>query len=272
MIGPLVTQKLHDTLSAAVRAGAPRVACSLDLDRSITNVDLGVAEWIWQGQRFPYLETCKDKTVYHWMGGAFQPVARFTTSLIKLVPTEWGPPTFEIDGIKMLPTAHVCPYADAERKVGLIQPRGKVILDTCGGLGYFAAWCLRGQATQVLSYEKAADVMWLRSLNPWSPEIGDGLTLTQGDITEQIITLRDGSFDAILHDPPRFGIAGELYSQVFYAHLARVLKRKGKLFHYTGAPNQLTRGRDVPNEVMKRLLRAGFAAKVNGDGILAVKH
>jgi predicted methyltransferase len=75
-------------------------------------------------------------------------VARFTASLIKLVPTrEWGPPTFEIDGIKMLPTAQVSPYADAQRKVDLIQPRGKVILDTCGGLGYFAAWCLLGQAT-----------------------------------------------------------------------------------------------------------------------------
>src|SRR6266853_1980202 len=31
-----------------------------------------------------------------------------------------GPPTFEINGIKMLPTARVSPYADAERKVGLI--------------------------------------------------------------------------------------------------------------------------------------------------------
>jgi len=37
------------------------------------------------------------------------------------------------------------PNADAERKVRLIQPRGKVILDTCGGLGYFAAWCLQGR-------------------------------------------------------------------------------------------------------------------------------
>ena len=74
-------------------------------------------------------------------------MARFTTSLIKLVPTEWGPPTFEIDGIKMLPTAKVSPYEDAGRKVGLIEPRGKVILDTCGGLGYYAAWCVAGGAS-----------------------------------------------------------------------------------------------------------------------------
>lgn len=271
MIGPLLTKKVHAILRAAARAGTPAVECSLDLDRSTTTVEVGVAEWTWQGERFPYLETCKDRTVYHWVGEAFQPVSRFTTSLIKLVPTEWGPPTFEIDGIKMLPTARVSPYADAERKVGLIQPRGKVILDTCGGLGYFAAWCLQGRASRVHSYEKNADVIWLRSLNPWSPETGGSLTLTHGDIAAQIGALPGNSFDAILHDPPRFGTAGELYSQAFYDQLARVLKRNGKLFHYTGTPNKLTSGRNVPNEVAKRLQHAGFAAKLNGDGVLAVK-
>jgi predicted methyltransferase len=271
MIGPLLTQKVHETLLAAARAGAPTVECSLDLDRSRTSVELDAAGWTWQNQRFPYLEICKDRTIYHWIENKFMPVARFSTALIKLVPTKWGPPTFEIDGIKMLPTAHVSPYADAERKVGLIQPRGKVILDTCGGLGYFAAWCLLGEAKQVLSYEKSSEVSWLRSLNPWSPKTGNRLTLTQGDVAEQIFTLANDSVDAILHDPPRFGIAGELYSQVFYDQLARVIKRKGKLFHYTGAPNKLTSGRDVTHEVMKRLRHAGFVAELNGDGILAVK-
>ena len=271
MMGPLLTLKVHETLHAAARAGATTVECSLDLDRSMTTVEVGDEGWTWQGRRFPWLETCKDRTIYHWTGKAFEPVARFTTSLIKLVPTQWGPPTFEIDGIKMLPTAQVSPYADAERKVGLIQPRGKVILDACGGLGYFAAWCLQGQAKQILSYEKNSDVIWLRSLNPWSPGADDRLTLTQGDIAEQIVRLPNGSVDAILHDPPRFGIAGELYSQVFYDHLARVIRRKGKLFHYTGTPNKLTSGRDVPNEVAKRLRQTGFTTELSGDGVLAVK-
>jgi uncharacterized protein len=271
MIGPLLTREVNETLLAAARAGSPPVECSLDLERSRTSVEASAAEWIWQGRRFPYLQTCKDRTIYYWAGESFQPVARFTASLIKLVPTKWGPPTFEIDGIKMLPTAQVSPYADANRKVSLIQPRGKVILDTCGGLGYFAAWCLQGRARQVLSYDKFADVIWLRSLNPWSPEIGNGLTLTQGDIAAEIVKLPGASVDAILHDPPRFGIAGELYSQAFYDQLARVLKRRGKLFHYTGTPNKLTSGRDVPNEVAKRLRRAGFVAELKGDGVLAVK-
>jgi len=271
-MAPLVTLKIQDTLRAAVHAGASSVECSLDLGRSKTTVEVDAAGWGWQGRRFPWLEACKDGTIYYWDQETFQPAARFTVSLIKLVPTEWGPPTFQIDGIKMLSTAQVSPYADAERKVGLIQPRGKVILDTCGGLGYFAAWCVAGGARQVLSYEKNPDVAWLRSLNPWSPAASSGLTLIQGDIAEQIATLPDASVDAILHDPPRFGIAGELYSQVFYDHLARVIRRKGKLFHYTGTPNKLTSGRDVPNEVAKRLRHAGFAAELNGDGILAVRN
>lgn len=268
MIGPLLTQDVH----AILRSGAGTVQCSLDLQRSITAVEADADGWTWQERRFPYLETCKERTVYYWTGEAFEPVQRFTTSLVKLVPTEWGPPTFEIDGIKMLPTARVSPYADAERKVGLIQPRGKAILDTCGGLGYFAAWCLQGQASRVQSYEKNADVLWLRSLNPWSPESCSALTLTHGDIVERIGALASGSFDAILHDPPRFGTAGELYSQAFYGELARVLRRDGKLFHYTGTPNKLTSGRDVPNEVAKRLRQAGFDAKLNGDGVLAAKN
>jgi predicted methyltransferase len=271
MAEPLLTLKVLEQLRAGKHAGERTVECSLNLQRSKTTVEVMATGWIWKGRHFPYPEVCKDRTIYHWANESFQPVSRFSGSLIKLVPTPWGPPTFEIDGIKMLPTQRLSPYADAECKVGFIQPRGKVILDTCGGLGYFAAWCLQGQSRQVLSYEKNSDVIWLRSLNPWSPANGGGLTLTQGDIVEQIARLPDQSVDAILHDPPRFGIAGELYSQEFYRQLARVLKHKGRLFHYTGTPNKRTSGRDVPNEVAARLRRAAFTAAFTNDGILAVR-
>jgi len=243
----------------------------LDLDHSRTEVGLEEGGWIWQGSQYPYLDDCKRRTVYYWHDDTFQPVARFSSSLTKLIPTEWGPPTFEIDGIKMLPTAHTSPYADAERKVDLIRPRGKVVLDTCGGLGYFAAWCVRGQARQVISFERSEDVMWLRSLNPWSPHVGNGLTLTHGDVVEQIRMLPDNSVDAILHDPPRFGIAGDLYSASFYEQMRRVIRRNGRLFHYTGAPNKLTSGRAVGHEVAKRLRYAGFLTEPSNDGVLGVR-
>ncbi len=275
--GPLLTTAVHDALVAARTRGRSTIACSLDLDRSTTTVMVGTDGWSWDGRRFPFLEACRARTIYHWTEGGFQPVARFTTSLTKLVPTKWGAPTFEIDGIKMLPTMRVSPYADAERKVALVAPRGKRILDTCGGLGYFAAWCLAGGARHVASYEKSPDVLWLRSLNPWSP---DGpspaaelatLTLTPGDVAERIAALAPASVDAVLHDPPRFGIAGELYSQAFYDQLARVLRQRGSLYHYTGTPNRRASGRELAAEVAVRLRRAGFSAEPAADGVLAVR-
>jgi uncharacterized protein len=273
---PLLTEDVHAKLLEAAKAGKSTIHCSLDLGRTQSEVELGSATWIWQGHAYPYLETCKDRTIYFWDGESFRPVARYATSLIKLVPTQWGPPTFEIDGVKMLPTATVSPYEDAQRKVALIQPRDKTILDTCGGLGYFAAWCLRGAARHIVSFEKNPDVSWLRRLNPWSPEGGgeadSRLQLELGDVVERITSLANGSIDAVLHDPPRFGLAGELYSQVFYDELARVLKRKGKLFHYTGSPNKLTTGRDVPREVATRLGRAGFSTELKLDGVLGIKR
>lgn len=272
MPGPLLTNELHDALRAAASAGMPALECSLDLGRTRTMVEVHAGGWCWQGNNYPWIDDCRERTAYHWTGTAWEAVQRFSGSLIKLVPTEWGAPTFEIDGIKMLPTAQVSPYADAERKVGLIAPRGKTILDCCGGLGYFAACCLAGGAKQIRSFEKNPDVVWLRSLNPWSPPADPRLVLTQGDIADEIRSLPDASFDAVLHDPPRFGIAGELYSQAFYDQLARVIKRRGRLFHYTGTPNKLTSGRDVPAEVTKRLQLAGFEVKAVGDGLLGVKR
>jgi predicted methyltransferase len=275
LMGPLLTSKVHEALRAAAArmiAGegtVSRVRCSLDLERSTTEVEVAADHWVFEGQRYPLLSSCKDRTIYYWNGSEFQPAARYTHALIKLVPTDWGAPTFEIDGIKMLPTAQVSPYEDARQKVGLVRPRGKLVLDTCGGLGYFASCCLEAGVARVTSYEKSSDVIWLRGLNPWSPSPDVRLQLDNADVTEAITGLPDRTFDVVLHDPPRFGIAGELYSQSFYEQLARVLKRGGSLFHYTGTPNRLTSGRDVPNEVAGRLRIAGFAPELQGDGVVA---
>jgi hypothetical protein len=266
--GPLLTLPVHEALARAVRSGEARVECSLDLGRSRATVDVDPSGWTWQGRRYPFLERCRDRAVYYWTGTSFEPVSRYGHALVKLVPTGWGPPTFEIDGIKMLPTSRVSPWEDARIKVALVEPRGKAVLDTCGGLGYFAAWCVAEGAASVLSFEKSPEVLWLRGLNPWSPAPGGPLTLEPGDAVERVAALPAAAFGAILHDPPRFGIAGDLYSQDFYAGLARLLRPGGCLFHYVGAPNRLTSGRDVPAEVARRLARAGLQTISVGDGIL----
>jgi len=275
--GPLLTLAVAEAMLAARAAGAPVWTGSLDLERSRSEAKLEADAWQWQGQRFPYPTKLKDRTIYYWNGAAFAPASQFSGALIKLVPTPWGAPTFEIDGIKMLPTAKESPYDDARRKVALIEPKGKQVLDTCGGLGYFAACCIEADVARIQSFEKNTDVLWLRTLNPWSPDpdapaLGGRLQLTQGDVSVAITGIADASVDALLHDPPRFGIAGELYSQAFYDQLARVLRRGGRLFHYTGSPNKLTSGRDVPREVEKRLEKAGFKAQLALDGVLAVRR
>ncbi len=273
--GPLLTRATGDALTAAHAASHATWQGSLDLGRSHGEVQLGAEYWHWRGIAYPYPGKLKDRTLYWWDGEAFAPVSRYAGKLIKLVPTDWQVPTFEIDGIKMLPTSKESPLDDARRKVALVQPTGKTVLDTCGGLGYFAACCLDAGVARLQSFEKNEDVLWLRTINPWSPDpdaSAGRLQLAHADVSQAITTLPDAAFDAVLHDPPRFGIAGELYSLAFYRQLARVLRKGGRLFHYTGSPNKLTSGRDVPREVAKRLESAGFKAELALDGVLAVKR
>ncbi|TBR36170.1 MULTISPECIES: class I SAM-dependent methyltransferase [Dyella] len=273
--GPLLTLPTATALLRARKAGADAWQGSLDLGRSEGTATLHADHWDWKGASYPYPGKIKDRTIYYWDGEDFSTVSTYTQALIKLVPTEWGAPTFEIDGIKMLPTSKESPVDDARRKVALIAPKGKTVLDTCGGLGYFAACCLDAGVARIQSFEKNDDVLWLRTLNPWSPDPDAShgkLQLTHGDVSQAITQLASASFDALLHDPPRFGIAGELYAQAFYNELARVLRPGGRMFHYTGSPNKLTSDRDVPREVAKRLEKAGFRAELALDGVLAVKR
>jgi len=274
---PLLTRATVEAMRAAQRDGQSAWTGSLDLGRTTATVTLAPDHWLWEGMPQPWPDALKDRTIYVREGDGWAAVSRYGRSLIKLVPTDWGPPTFEIDGIKMLVSARISPMDDARQKVALVAPRGKTVLDTCGGLGYFAACCLESGVSRIRSFEKNEDVLWLRTLNPWSPdpdaaETAGRLELTHGDVSQAILDIADASVDAVLHDPPRFGIAGELYSQAFYDQLARVLRRGGRLFHYTGSPNRLTSGRDVPREVARRLEKAGLRSELALDGVLASKR
>ena len=79
------------------------------------------------------------------------------------------------------------------------------------------------------------------------------LLVRAGRIHRSIVPVISNDYFATLVD-----IAGGKPHPTDGESLVPLLKRKGKLFHYTGTPNRLTSGRDVPNEVAKRLQRAGF--------------
>ena len=147
--GHLLTRPVAETLLAARSAGADAWTASLDLGRSSSEARLQADGWEWRGWHYPWPGKLKDRTIYYWDGDGFAAVSRYSGALIKLVPTEWGAPTFEIDGIKMLPTAKASPIDDAQRKVALVQPQGKTVHDNCGGIGYFAACCLEAGAASI---------------------------------------------------------------------------------------------------------------------------
>jgi uncharacterized protein len=139
--------------------------------------------------------------------------------------------------------------------------------------GHLAHHCETSIAARIQSLEKYADVLWLRAQPMPEEDSHNGrLQLTHADVSQAIMQIPDASVGALLHDPPRFGIVGELYSQVFYGQLSRMLHRSSSLFQYTGSPNASTSGRDVPREVARRLEKAGFKAERALDGVLGVRR
>jgi len=85
-----------------------------------------------------------------------------------------------------------------------------------------------------------------------------GITQLVGDAFELVKDFGGAEFGVVYHDPPRFSFAGELYSGAFYRELFRVMKRGGRLFHYTGTPNE-RKGKSFLKGVKRRLVESGFS-------------
>lgn len=166
-------------------------------------------------------------------------------------------PTLEINGIHMHRIKGTTPWRDALAKVrALGRLKGAKVLDVCTGLGYTAIAALRRGATEVTSVEVDENVLRVAEINPWSRELSKVEVLV-GDAAEVVSGFPNASFTHIIHDPPRFQMAGHLYSTEFYAELFRILKPGGKLFHYVGEPGR-KRGRSYVGGVRGRLVKAGF--------------
>jgi len=215
-----------------------------------------------------------NSTVYFLRGGHLYKAAIATDGFYKLVPTI--PPTIEINGIRMHRTKEVNPLKDTRNKIETVNPKeGEFVLDTCMGLGYTAIESAK-RGAYVITIEKDPNVIELARLNPWSREVftSQNIQLIQGDAFEVVKKFNDESFDVVIHDPPRFSLAGQLYSEEFYAELFRILKPKGRLFHYVGNPGKKYRRKDLQRGVMERLRNVGFKNIKRVDealGIVALK-
>jgi len=174
----------------------------------------------------------------------------------KLLP-ELG--TIEINGVKMHQTVRRTPQEDAENKVKTLGVRkDENVLDVCTGLGY-SAIAAAEKGARVTTIEVDENVLELAKQNPFSKKLFENprIKIIVGDALQEIKAFDDSHFDAVLHDPPRFSFAGELYSLAFYRELFRVLKKGGRLFHYTGKPGE-KRGKGIRAGVARRLAEAGF--------------
>jgi len=212
----------------------------------------------------------KTQRIYLCRDGEMEPLEDRSSGYYKLAPTA-GAPLLEISGVKMHISKGTDPFTSASEMAQQAVRKGDKVLDCCSGLGYAAIAAHRLGASEVLSIELSPQVMGLRAQNPWSKDLGcEGIVQRQGSSYELIRTMADRSFDAVIHDPPRFSLAGELYSEDFYQEIFRVLRPGGRLFHYTGNPHVIKTGSSFVDGVIRRLKAAGFKNVEKVDHLMGV--
>jgi len=206
---------------------------------------------------FDLKEKIKDNFCYLLDNQGVRKVSFFseeTNKFYKLIPTsDW--PTIGISSVPMHRLSS--PKNDTKNKINLLKPFGYV-LDTCMGPGYTAILAAK-QAKKVITFEKDDNIYDLAQINPLSCELfsAENIEIRMADVNLAIRELRNNCFDCIIHDPPTFKLAGELFSQDFYCQLIRVLKPGKKIFHYTPL-YKIKQGVDFPAQIEKRLKKAGF--------------
>ena len=207
----------------------------------------------------------------------FQVFSEDTGRAASLMPVGGGfAPTALLAGFSMHRFGvGVDPMEDTERKLAAIAPirPGARVLDVCTGLAYTASGAAR-RGAEVTTVELDRAMTLMCRMNPHSAELFSGnIRQLYGNGADVVPTLPDASFDRIVHDPPTFALAGELFSETFYAHLLRILKPKGVLYHYIGDPASKSAG-NVAKGAAARLKKAGFGGVVidyEAHGILAAR-
>ncbi len=193
-------------------------------------------------------------------GGAIRSIQVFsetTNWLRSLMPTT-GAPTMLVAGFPMHRIKDTDPWKDSEAKIAAAAPLVGDVLDTTTGLGYTAILAAR-TAASVVTVEIDPAGLEVARQNPWSRGLFEDPKIRQivGDVFEEIKELPTGTFRRVLHDPPTFRLAGELYSRDFYRQVHRVLRPGGTMFHYLGDPAS-TLGKRTTTGAIQRLREVGF--------------
>lgn len=253
------------------------VAISLDLNLTEKEVRLEPEQVL-----FPTGETLEWKSIEEINGNetacysvedhTAKPIkgfSEFTGRVYGLMPTE-SAPTMLISGIPMHRIKDTNPHQDTLNKIKAIAPVKGEVLDTATGLGYTAIEAAK-TANHVVTIEIDLTAQEIARQNPWSKDLFDNPKITQiiGDAFEEIENLEKESFSVMIHDPPMFSLAGDLYSLAFYRQAFRVLKQNGRIFHYIGDPESKTGARTTAG-VIRRLKEAGFRRVVRAPRAFGV--
>lgn len=213
-------------------------------------------------------------TVHNHAAKAIKGFSEFSGRVYGLMPTP-SAPTMLISGIPMHRIKDTNPYQDTLNKIKAITPIKGDVLDTTTGLGYTAIEAAK-TARRVVTIEIDPTAQEIARMNPWSRALFESPNIKQmiGDAFEEIENFDPESFSVIIHDPPMFSLAGDLYSLAFYQQAFRVLKRNGRIFHYIGDPESKS-GARVTAGAIRRLQEAGFRRVVRAPrafGIVAYKE
>ena len=170
-----------------------------------------------------------------------------------------GIPVLEIDGLRMhLVKDFKSPLDYAKEVVKQLKIKKGAVLDSCMGLGYTAIEASK-KADSVVTCEISRAVINLAQWNPYSDRLfSDDIIVMNGNAADLIKDFKSGTFSYVIHDPPRFSHAPELYSLDFYRQLFRVCKKGARIFHYVGSVGA-KKGRSIDKEVEKRLKQSGFS-------------
>jgi uncharacterized protein len=255
-----------EELLKAYNSNKKNIDIALDLGKTKINVEIKGNEFIFPDKNSLSLDKIKkilkkDTMCFFIENNDIIQIAIFseeTNNYYKLVPAkDW--PTIEISGIRMHVTKSMSPKQDTEKKISFVLPCIGKVLDTCTGLGYTAISAGR-TAEEVHTFERDSNVIELEKANPWSQELFENEKIIRHheDVFLGVKKLNSNYFDRIIHDPPRQALSNLLYSQDFYNELFRVLKKGGKLFHYTGDPGS-KRGQDIRAGITKRLSISRFS-------------
>ncbi|MCX8158439.1 MAG: methyltransferase [Candidatus Diapherotrites archaeon] len=194
-----------------------------------------------------------------------------TKKYYKLRKIDGDLPCLEISGIRMHCVNEGIRKSTMEM-VNAISPLKGTILDSCFGLGYTAMEIAKSEEVEkVICFEKDKNVLEIAKKNEFSKKAFEDkkIEIINRPIEEGIKEFDNNFFDRILHDPPSFRIAGELYSKRLYYEFYRVLKNEGILFHYVGSPYK-KRGLDITKGIIKRLKKVGFKNIVKNEKALGI--